>query len=192
MRTLIAILGFSLLGACFAPTGHGPTTPSAPVRHVTFGVDPEFPRDFQLWAADTLLHTRLPGVSVGVRVGVDALGAAIPIRRGEFEGCRLAGYWHPVRGEITIDTSCTPGESVWRHVVLHEALHALGALHVCTRPDEDANGECSPVGYGEAVLNPTFQLPGHPGFDSACCDSLPLTEPTALDLAELARVLRTR
>lgn len=73
-----------------------------------------------------------------------------------------------------IDPRCSITDQQFRAVVVHELGHWLGMRHVC-RPDGRTSDVCSPVGRGEAVMNPTTAI------DQSAM-------PNRLDIAEYNRV----
>lgn len=186
------VLVCALLG-CVAPSHlasqRTPRSPAPPVE-VVFHLRDSFTQERQAQAIDSLTHTRFPGVVIRAHVGGRYSNPGeIPIRRVHFQRCMLAGLWVREFREIWIDPDCTPGETVWRHVVLHEAGHALGMHHVCRGDWERASG-CSPVGYHpRSLMNPTFFVPA---VDSTNFRDYPALELSAIDRLELARALRTR
>lgn len=113
-----------------------------------------------------------------------ASSADVVLRPFASPGCALAGR-HTVGTRIAeVDPACTPGDTAFRTAVAHEVGHVLGMAHVCRREAEAA--DCSPVGYGSAVMNPYLWEQKDP------LDPVPFTDrPTDLDLAEFRRVRRT-
>jgi hypothetical protein len=53
-----------------------------------------------------------------------------------------------------VDPRCSRTDQQFRTVVVHELGHWLGMRHVC-RTDGWTSDSCSPIGRGEAVMNPT-------------------------------------
>lgn len=97
--------------------------------------------------------------------------------------CHARGcYEHPAN-VIYLDPAMLPADVVWIHVVIHEVLHYLGALHVCRVPHESP--VCSTVGYGVAIMNPSVGVPEW--VANGKYRNAPLTALTALDWAELRR-----
>lgn len=87
-----------------------------------------------------------------------------------------AGRWILGTSFVEIDPVCCRGFVQLRAVMGHELGHILGMSHVCFRSGEAP--DCSPVGYGTAMMNPMLTNPGQ---------DLAQAEPTALDLAEFRR-----
>lgn len=56
---------------------------------------------------------------------------------------------------IEIDPTCTHGDDEFRTVLMHEVGHFLGMQHVCG-VDDHLTPQCSPVGRGIAVMNPSI------------------------------------
>jgi hypothetical protein len=108
--------------------------------------------------------------------------ANILLYRFESPDCELAGAgrWFPGSRRIEIDPVCTQGDTVFRMTVGHEIGHALGMTHICTRHREVP--DCSPVGYGQAMMNPFIWERDDGEFWVA------QEEPTELDLSEFRRV----
>lgn len=92
-----------------------------------------------------------------------------------------AGRWRVGTRLAEVDPVCTPGDTAFRTVANHEVLHVLGLGHVCQRSGPD----CSPVGYGVAIMNPELSEGGDP-LDPVT----PTDVPTTLDFAEWDRVRR--
>lgn len=109
--------------------------------------------------------------------------ADVVIRPFESPGCALAGR-HVVGTRVAeVDPACTPGDTAFRTAVAHEIGHVLGMRHVCRREGEAE--DCSPVGYGPALMNPYLWEQKDP------LDPVPFTDsPTDLDLAEFRRTRR--
>ena len=101
---------------------------------------------------------------------------------GRPASCTCAGLYTLGSAVARIDESRTPGELAWESVAAHELGHWLGLQHVCRYQGEAA--DCSPVGYGPAVMNPSVYEQALP--DGA--DAIPTTSFTTLDLLECNRV----
>lgn len=92
-----------------------------------------------------------------------------------------AGRYFPGTRRVEVDPVCTPGDIFFRATVGHEIGHALGMKHICRRTEEVS--DCSPVGYGEAMMNPYYHE-----VDLSGDFVNPSENPTELDLAEFRRV----
>jgi hypothetical protein len=96
-----------------------------------------------------------------------------------------AGRWWVSTRSIEVDPVCTQGDTAFRTAIGHEIGHVLGMRHICTYPQETA--DCSPVGFGRAMMNPTLTEGDDP------LSPVPFTDrPTELDLLEFRRVFRVR
>lgn len=96
-----------------------------------------------------------------------------------------AGRWFSGTRRIEVDPACTGGDTAFRTAIGHEIGHAIGMRHVCMYEDETT--DCSPVGFGRAMMNATIDEGDDP------LAPVPFTDrPTELDLLEYARVFRAR
>ena len=77
---------------------------------------------------------------------------------------------------VLLDIDKITEDLAFQIVFLHELGHWFGMRHVCRVRGE--RSECSPVGYGEAVLNPAI------GYDTGYSEQF-----TQLDLNEFHRVV---
>lgn len=103
-------------------------------------------------------------------------------------GCAMgAGQFTVGTSLARVDPVCTQGLLVLRAAIVHELGHWLGLRHVCRQPGEVA--DCSPVGFGPAVMNPalTYGDGAGPTLDTAYVGPVPSFQPTELDLAEFRR-----
>jgi hypothetical protein len=101
--------------------------------------------------------------------------ADVYLRRWTFHcDSMLLGTYVAETDFIYIDPRCSGSTTQFRAVIVHEIGHWLGMRHIC-RVDRKTSDACSPVGFGDAVMNPTLNL-----------DQSPI--PGALDLAEYRRV----
>lgn len=110
--------------------------------------------------------------------------AQVVVQPFDSRQCSLgAGRWEVGSRIAEVDPTCTAGDTAFRAAVGHEVGHVLGLHHVCARPGDAP--DCSPVGYGPAMMAPTLGSSVE-GFDAA----LSQDEPTVLDLAEYRRARR--
>jgi len=92
------------------------------------------------------------------------------------------GRFAPGTHFVECNPDCAQGYMELRTCVIHELGHLLGMGHVCLEHREVA--DCSPVGYGYAVMNP--QIAYGDAFDDMSV-SVSTDRPTDLDLAEYRR-----
>lgn len=146
-------------------------------------VSPQWSNNDKTRIADALLLLHRLGPAF--HVTEDSTIASVVILPFESTNCVVtgAGRWRVGSRVAEIDPVCTPGDTAFRTVTNHEVLHVLGLEHVCQR----AGGpDCSPVGYGPAIMNPELSEGADP------LDPVPFTDvPTRLDFAEWDRVRRT-
>jgi hypothetical protein len=94
---------------------------------------------------------------------------------------RQGGRYSPGSPIVECDPARTPGYEALCACVAHETGHFLGMQHICMQADEVP--DCSPVGYGVAVMNPSIVY-----GDTAKNETVSQSTPTGLDLAEFRRV----
>lgn len=111
-------------------------------------------------------------------------GGVVEVR--PFRGECFADVAHVLPGSrvVELDLSCMSEEEAVATAAGHEIGHALGLSHVCTEPGELP--ECSPVGYGPALMGPRLRRTTGLGEVFSGARGYPV--PTALDRAELLRV----
>lgn len=113
------------------------------------------------------------------------------------DACRQEGTGRYELGtaEVWVDPGCAPGEELVA-AVMHEVGHWLGMGHVChdaadaagVTQERPALARCSPVGHGEAFMNPhTAYGVEELGFEQAASFPVATIKPTRLDHAEFAR-----
>lgn len=113
--------------------------------------------------------------------------ADVLIYRFDSDDCKRtgAGRWWVSTRSIEVDPVCTQGDTAFRTAIGHEIGHVLGMRHICTHHQK--TNDCSPVGFGRAMMNPTLTE----GEDPLA--PVPFTDlPTELDLLEFRRVFRVR
>lgn len=90
------------------------------------------------------------------------------------------GRYLPGTRFMECDVVCAHGYGELRTCLAHELGHALGMKHICRQSGELT--DCSPVGYGPAIMNPS-------GIDTDPFEPMPAIGyvPTDLDLAEFRR-----
>jgi hypothetical protein len=99
-----------------------------------------------------------------------------------------AATYTPATRVIRIDPVCASqsgGGLALRAALSHELGHHAGILrHICRRVGEAA--DCSPVGFGPAVMNPSLSYGDNAGptLDMVYAGPLPTWQPTQLDLDE--------
>lgn len=94
---------------------------------------------------------------------------------------KQAGRYLPESPIVECDPARTPGYEALCACVAHETGHFLGMQHICMQPEEAS--DCSPVGYGVAVMNPSVVY-----GDTAKNETVSQSTPTDLDLAEFRRM----
>lgn len=80
---------------------------------------------------------------------------------------------------VMIATSRLETDEQFRAILLHEIGHWMGLSHVCLFADVRDRSDCSPVGVGEAVMNPVIS-------------SQHVQQFTTLDIAEFHRSINRR
>ncbi len=120
-----------------------------------------------------------------------------PNARSPQDACRQEGSGRYELGssEVWVDPGCAPGEE-FVAAVMHEIGHWIGMGHVChdaqensgVTQDRPALAQCSPVGRGEAFMNPhTAYGAEEISFEQAASFPVATIKPTRLDHAEFAR-----
>lgn len=175
IAVIVVFLGFS--PGCPNRTGLTDATITAPrgfacpPRQITVSLHPEFTsheRELITQAVNDLRHLNVFG-----RV-VDGTANVI-VRHWTFNcDSMILGSYTSDTDYVLVDPRCSTNDQQFRAVVVHELGHWLGMRHVC-RPDGKTTDVCSPVGRGEAVMNPITSV-----------DQEPI--PNRLDLAEYNRV----
>jgi hypothetical protein len=85
----------------------------------------------------------------------------------------VLGFWQRGSDRIFIDISAMTNDKMFKLVFMHELCHWFGMSHVCKFINQKRN--CSPVGYGQAIMDPVVDLENSYDF-------------TELDLAEFRRI----
>jgi hypothetical protein len=177
-RFLLGLFSLCLLVACDPPSQHDP------VRYgeVKVWLGPGWLNYDRQRIEQQLTYLHRLGPAFSLTTDQDA--ANVLLYRFESPNCELfgAGRWFQGSRRVEIDPVCTQGDTVFRMTVGHEIGHVLGMGHVCLRDREVPN--CSPVGYGQAMMNPFIWERDDAEFWVA------QEEPTELDLAEFRRVRR--
>lgn len=94
-----------------------------------------------------------------------------------------AGHWVVGTRSVYVDRVCTTSQVAFRTAIGHEIGHAIGMQHVCFHEELIArSGNCSPVGYGLAMMNPSL-YEGHGDLELPQATDVP----TELDLMEFNR-----
>jgi hypothetical protein len=142
------------------------------------------------WRADQLaeLRAELHALDALGPSFVEASEAAASIVVRPFDsgpGCvRGAGRFAVGTAYVEIDPACAAGYAALRAAVGHEIGHAIGMAHVCTYDGEAP--DCSPVGVGFAMMNPSLSY-GDTTDPASTVSDIASDAPTDLDLAEYRR-----
>ncbi|TXH11333.1 MAG: hypothetical protein E6R04_01765 [Spirochaetes bacterium] len=175
LALIVVFLGFC--AGCPTRTGLTDATITAPVgyvcppRNITVGIHPQF-----------TAHERfLIGMAVNDLKHLNVFGRVVEgesdivIRHWTFN-CEtlILGSYTSETNYALVDPRCSTTDQQFRAVVVHELGHWLGMRHVC-RPDGKTTDVCSPVGRGEAVMNPNTSVNQ-------------VSIPNRLDIAEYNRV----
>lgn len=115
---------------------------------------------------------------------LDPGDGAVEVRPFRGECFSDAAHVLPGSRVVELDLSCMVEEEAVQQLAGHEIGHALGLGHVCTRPGELP--ECSPVGYGLALMGPRVRRTT--GLGEVFSGARGTADPTDLDRAELLRV----
>jgi hypothetical protein len=92
--------------------------------------------------------------------------------------------------EVWADPVCANSDKELQTMFMHEIGHAIGMLHVCRLSEKNIRNDCSPVGYGIAVLNPELHYNEDVGMNGNGLIPLSTIELQSLDFAEFNRVWR--
>jgi hypothetical protein len=102
----------------------------------------------------------------------------------------MAAYHITGTREIYIDPRCAVDELQFRTLFQHEIGHFLGMMHICTAANE--RPVCSPVGFGEAVMNPAINFQSFMNLNGLRYIHRTPWQPTYLDRLEFQRVMHGR
>lgn len=183
-RALVALLALVALAGC------DPPSQADPARYGTVRVfiDPEWLDVDEALIVRELARLEALGPAF-VSAGEGGRSTArVAVQAFVSRDCTTdAAHWEVGSRVVEIDRTCFTSESTFSQAIGHEIGHALGMGHVCLRAGDAA--ECSPVGFGPAMMNPRISADGPgPGFHEAWLDALGEADPTPLDLAEYRRV----
>lgn len=121
-----------------------------PPRHITVGIHPDFTEHQRFLIRSAVIDLKHLGVHGMVVDGP----ADVVVRHWTFNCDSLILGSYTVETDYTlVDPRCITTDQQFRAVIVHELGHWLGMRHVC-RPDGRTTDVCSPVGRGEAVMNP--------------------------------------
>lgn len=142
-----------------------------PPRTITVAIHPDFTAQQRFLIALAVNDLKVMNVIGRVVEG----RADVLVRHWTFN-CEtfILGSYTAETDYALVDPRCSTTNQQFRAVVVHELGHWLGMRHVC-RPDGRTTDVCSPVGRGEAVMNPTTSV-----------DQVSI--PNRLDIAEYNRV----
>lgn len=182
LAILLILLGFYTNCSAFSNSGlvdaraRAPVNFQCPPRTIRVALDPRFtPRE--RWLGETAL---LNMKHLGVRVQVVAQSPEVEVRRWNLHNCRdmILGMHITYANFVLVDPGCMLSDRQYQTVVIHEIGHWLGMRHVCEE-DGRTTDVCSPVGRGDAILNPYI-------------DWQHTVIPTRLDISEYNRVCWVR
>lgn len=171
MRSLLLPLG--LLAAC----AHAPARPEADARVVLVTVPRGWPSGHRAWIAEAVDGFRAPGLLAFRAVPA---GGEVSVEHWVSPDCRaVLGGYDPARRAVLVDPVCLTSRDQWLRHVRHELCHAVGAGHV------------TPPAYADALLSPSTPVDrGMRGpWWRAYAPRAPETQPTEVDLREIARAL---
>lgn len=99
------------------------------------------------------------------------------------------------QNRILIDPVCTNGELEFKTAFMHEIGHSLGMGHICRISDN--RNDCSPIGRGQAVMNPSLLYEQQVNMDQdseleRTIGPQPTWQLQSLDLKEFCRVRSCR
>lgn len=184
----LAILGLFIAAlGCEPPSQHDPTR----YGEVRVYVDPAWLGIDQVQIEQELENLNTLGPQF-VRAGAGERRTARVVVQpyATARGCQVeAARWIVGTRIVEVDRTCKVSESSFRQAIGHEIGHALGMNHICEHPSDSDTMECSPVGYGDAMMGPRIrQSDEGPGWGEVYSGTLGFDEPTVLDLAEFRRV----
>lgn len=186
MEVRFALLA-ALLLSC-APSQHDPNAQPITVAFgPSIGVTPLVWRDDQFAELRTELRA-LAALGPSFVEASEGVAAYVVRPFDSGPGCPLgAARWTPGTAFVEVDAACCHGFTELRAAVGHELFHAVtgSARHVCLYAGELP--DCSPVGYGSALLNPRLSY-GDAADPAAQYNDIATSVPTQLDLDEWRRV----
>jgi len=175
-KTLERILFLSVLAGCTNPSQHDPARDGT----VTLAFGPAL-KDGRPWTPDEIkaLREEIPALNALGPTFIETNEATAQwiVRPFDSGGHCVhgGGNFTPGTRYLECDPACTFGFLALQQCMGHELGHALGMSHVCHQPGEEL--DCSPVGYGVAMMNPRL----------ADGERIASPMPTELDLSEYRR-----
>lgn len=189
-RSSLVVLFVALLG-CGGSSQNDPATYG---RHRVFvaigGTAPiAFASADRIWIASALRYASSLGPEFALVE--QETGADLRVERWTSTDCGRAGS-QTDGNVVRVDPDCFAAHMFAQAAIVHGLGRAVGMRYVCRYANETR--DCSPVGYGAAVLNPILSFgdgtgPDVSGLERSIAD-LPEYIPTALDLAEARARLR--
>jgi hypothetical protein len=184
---LVSVFALLTSAACVAPSQHDENKWGI----VKTALGPSLDEDLA-WRPDQAMEiqtalTALQALGPSFPVVSEGDADAVVIRPFFSKGpCRpgdQVGRFAPGTRVVECNPDCAHGYMELRTCVEHEIGHFLNLQHICVTHREVA--DCSPVGYGYAVMNP--QIAYGDAFDDNGIN-VSTDAPTSLDLAEYRRV----